>query len=204
MKNTYRNITDILRLNRFIVLAVVSLCLITSGLSLGMLYRFNERMLNSAFAVHTDGSILPLKLVDQRENREVEALSHIDRFHRLFYGLEATNHRAQLEKALWLGDATVDNIYRQKRVDGVYNRLVQYSLRQEVMKVDIELQLERRPFAFRARTVLVVHRGTVQDRYELMTTGELVQVDRNFPHNPHGLLIGSFFEQSLRKLEKQP
>src|SRR5690606_24982294 len=126
MKNTYRNITDILRLNRFIVLAVVGLCLISSGLSLGMLYRFNERMLNSAFAVHTNGAILPLELVGQRELLKVEALAHIDRFHRLFYGLEATNHRAQLEKALWLGDASVDNIYRQKRVDGVYNRLVQY------------------------------------------------------------------------------
>ena len=204
MKNTYRNITDLLRLNRFIVLAVVTLCLITSGLSLGMLYHFNERMLNSAFAVHTDGSILPLKLVDQRENREVEALSHIDRFHRLFYGLEATNHRKQLENALWLGDASVDNIYRQKRMDGVYNRLVQYSLRQEVLQVDIELQTEQRPYTFRARTVFVVHRGNILDRYELMTTGELVPVDRNFPHNPHGLLIGNFFERSLRKLETQP
>lgn len=204
MKKTYRNITDILRLNRFIVLTVVSLALISSGLSLGMLYRFHERMLNSAFAVHTDGSVLPLKLVDQRENREVEARAHIDRFHRLFYGLEAANHRAQLEKALWLGDATVDNVYRQKRVEGVYNRLVQYSLRQEVLQVEIALQGEQRPHTFRARTILVVHRGSVRDRYELITSGDLTEVDRNFPHNPHGLSIGNFFERSLRKLEPQP
>lgn len=204
MKHTYRNITDLLRLNRFIVLAVVTLCLVATGLSLGMLYRFNDRMLNSAFAVHTDGSILPLKLVDQRENREVEARSHLDRFHRLFYGLEASNHRARLEKALWLGDASVDNVYRQKRVDGVYNRLLQYSLRQEVLQVDIELQMEQSPWSFRARTVFVVHRGNVRDRYELITTGELVEVDRNFPNNPHGLLIGNFFERSLFKLNEQP
>nr|WP_313790000.1 hypothetical protein [uncultured Allomuricauda sp.] len=115
MKNTFRNITDILRLNRFIVLTVVSLCLLCSGLSLGLLYHYQEKLLNSAFMVRSDGSILPLELVDQQENREVEALAHIDRFHRLFYGIDGINYRARLEKALWLGDASVDAIYRQKK-----------------------------------------------------------------------------------------
>jgi hypothetical protein len=204
MKNTYRNITDILRLNRFIVLVVVILSTISSGLSLWMLHHNQERMLNSAFAVHVDGSVLPLKLVDQRENRQVEALAHIDRFHRLFYGLEGGNYRTQLEKALRLGDASVDNIYRQKRMEGIYNRLLQYSLRQEVLQVEIELRMEREPHKFRARTVFVVYRGNAMDRYELISSGELFRVDRSFPHNPHGLLIGNFFEQSLRKLEAQP
>src|SRR5690606_16943331 len=112
MKDTYRNSTAILRLNRFIVLAVLILNTISSALSLWMLHHNQQRMLNSAFAVPVDGSVLPLKLVDQRENRQVEALAHIDRFHRLFYGLEGGNYRTQLEKALRLGDASVDNIYR--------------------------------------------------------------------------------------------
>ena len=43
MKKIYRNITDILRLNRFIVLAVVILCLLTSGLSLGLLHHYQEK-----------------------------------------------------------------------------------------------------------------------------------------------------------------
>lgn len=204
MKSTYKNITNILRLNRFIVLAVVSLCLVSSGLSLGLLYHYQEKLLNSAFAIQSDGAVLPLELVDQRENREVEALAHIDRFHRLFYGIDGTNYRARLEKALWLGDASVDAVYRQKRLDAVYNRLLQFSLRQEVVQVDIELNLDKEPYGFRARTVFEVNRGTVTDRYRLDTSGELVTVDRNFPHNPHGLLITNFFEDSLRQLEPQP
>ena len=204
MKNTFRNITDILRLNRFIVLTVVSLCLLCSGLSLGLLYHYQEKLLNSAFMVRSDGSILPLELVEQRENREVEALAHIDRFHRLFYGIDGINYRARLEKALWLGDASVDAIYRQKKMDGVYNRLLQFSLRQEIIQVDIELNLDHEPYGFRATILFEVNRGTATDRYRLDTSGELIHIDRNFPHNPHGLLITQYFENSLRKIEPHP
>ena len=204
MKNTFRNITDILRLNRFIVLTVVSLCLLCSGLSLGLLYHYQEKLLNSAFMVRSDGSILPLELVDQQENREVEALAHIDRFHRLFYGIDGINYRARLEKALWLGDASVDAIYRQKKMDGVYNRLLQFSLRQEIIQVDIELNLDHEPYGFRATILFEVNRGTATDRYRLDTSGALIHIDRNFPHNPHGLLITQYFENSLRKIEPHP
>lgn len=204
MKSTYMNITDILRLNRLIVLAVVMGCLLSSVLSLGLLYHYQEKFLNSAFAIQSDGSILQLKLVDQKENREVEALAHIDRFHRLFYGIDGTNHKAHLAKALWLGDASVDAIYRQKRMDGVYNRLLQFSLRQNIVQVDVELDLDQEPYVFRARTLFEVNRGTVTDRYRLDTSGELIHVDRNFPHNPHGLLITNFFEDLLLKIETQP
>ena len=110
MKKIYRNITDILRLNRFIVLAVVILCLLTSGLSLGLLHHYQEKLLNSAFAIGANGTVVPLKLVDRKDKREVEALAHIDRFHRLFYGIDGTDYRSHLEKAIWLGDASVDAI----------------------------------------------------------------------------------------------
>jgi len=203
MKKVYKNITDVLRLNRFIVLVVVMLCLLTSALSMGLLYLYQDKLLNSAFAIGSDGTIVPLQLVGQDEKREVEALAHIDLFHRLFYGIDDTNYREHLDRALWLGDTSVDAIYRQKKSDGVYNRLLQFSLRQNVAQVDIELDLDKEPYRFRARTVFEVHRGTVIDRYQLVTSGELIVVERNFPHNPHGLLITNFFEDSLHQLEPQ-
>ena len=45
-----------------------------------------------------------------------------------------------LEKALWLGNSSVDNLYRQKKADGVYNRLLQYSLVQKVLSIDSQIQ----------------------------------------------------------------
>ena len=206
MKNKltpYKNIYSVLKLNRYIVLAVVLACLLTSIFALVTVYRFNQRMLNSTFAVNTDGSIIPLKLVSQKENMEVEALSHLDLFHNYFYGIDESNYEKNLEKALWLGDSTVDNVYRQKKADGVYNRLLQYSLVQKVISVNTELILNGERISFQTETIFEINRGSIIDRYQLITTGNLLQVDRNFPNNTHGLLITNFFENSLKKLNIQ-
>lgn len=190
-------------MNRLIVLSVVGACLLTSSFSILTVFRFNTRMLNSAFAVNTDGSIIPLKLVSQKENMEVEALSHLDLFHHYFYGIDESNYVRNLEKALWLGDSTVDNVYRQKKSDGVYNRLLQYSLVQKVISVSTELTLSKKGNSFRTETIFEINRGSVIDRYELITSGNLITVDRNFPNNTHGLLITDFFENSLKKLNDE-
>ena len=199
-KTPYTNIYKVLMINRFIVLTIVAACLLTSMFSLLTVYKFNQRMLNSAFAVNTDGSVIPLKLVSQNENREVEALSHLDLFHTYFYGIDETNYLKNLEKALWLGDSSVDNVYRQKKADGVYNRLMQYSLVQKVILVNTELTLTNKTIEFRTETLFEINRGSVTDRYQLITTGNLIQVDRNFPNNTHGMLITNFFENSLKKI----
>ena len=201
MKRSYKNITEILRLNRFIVLAVTILCLVTSGFSLWTAHRAQRTLLESAFAVNTDGSVIPLKLVTQRESLEVEAHSHLHLFHQYFYGIDESNYEKNLEKALWLGDSSVDEAYRQKRADGVYNRLLQYSLVEKIIDIDIQLDLSNEPYEFQVETIFEIDRGAVTDRYQLITEGKLIHVDRHFPNNTHGLLITDFFEKSLRKIE---
>lgn len=203
MKTPYKNIYSVLRTNRFIVLAVVITCMLTSSFAVLTVFRFNSKMLNSAFVVNTDGSIIPLKLVSQKENIEVEALSHLDLFHHYFYGIDESNYERNLEKALWLGNSTVDNVYRQKKADGVYNRLLQYSLVQKVISVDTGLTLDQNGMSFSTETVFEINRGSAVDRYQLITTGNLITVDRNFPNNTHGLLITDFFESSLKKINNR-
>jgi hypothetical protein len=206
MKNRitpYKNIYSVLKINRFIVLAVVTACLLTCVFSIITVYRFNRNMLNSTFAVNTDGSIIPLKLVSHKENMEVEALSHIDLFHSYFYGIDESNYEKNLEKALWLGNSSVDNVYRQKKADGVYNRLLQYSLVQKVISIHTELTLTSESTSFRSEVIFEINRGSIVDRYQLITSGTLIPVDRNFPNNTHGLLITNFFENSLKKINNQ-
>ncbi len=188
-------------MNRFVVLAVV----ITAGLvclvSVTFVFQMHRRTLDTAFVVSDQGDVLPLKLVDQRENLEVEALAHLERFHQWFYGVDAGSYQKHMEKALWLGNASVDAVYRQKKADGFYNRLLQYSLVQEVERIDSRIDMDQEPYAFETRTVIRINRGRVTDTYELVTSGRLISVARNFPHNPHGLLITDFFENALRKME---
>lgn len=203
MKTPYRNIYDILKLNRIIVLVVCFLAFFSTCFSLWVAIGTNNKMLNKAFAVNTDGSVIPLKLVDQKENLEVEALSHLELFHRKFYGLNTSNYEKNIESALWLGDSTVDNIYRQKKAEGVYNRLLQYSLIQEIKEIKSELALSDSSWSFRTTTFFEVKRGTVTDKYELVTSGKLVRVDRSFPRNTHGLIITEFFENRLKLISDE-
>tara|TARA_R110000765_G_scaffold27595_3_gene66854 strand:+ start:653 stop:1267 length:615 start_codon:yes stop_codon:yes gene_type:complete len=203
MKTTYKNIYNVLKLNRFIVLAVVVCALLSSTFSVWMVFNTNQKALNSAFAINTDGNIIPLKLVTQKENFRVEALAHLDLFHNYFYNIDASNYERNLEKALWLGNSSVDNLYRQKKADGVYNRLLQYSLVQKVLSIDSRITENNGSYSFTTTTIFEINRGSIIDTYELVSTGNLIMVDRNFPNNPHGLLITNYFEKTLKKLNDE-
>lgn len=202
MKTPYKNIYTVLKTNRFIVIAVLAFSFLSSGLAIWSVFSINAKALNNAFAINTDGSVIPLKWVAQKENLKVEALAHLELFHSYFYNIDASNYEKNLEKALWLGNSSVDNLYRQKKADGVYNRLLQYSLVQKVLNIESQLDLQSNPYKFQTKTVFEINRGTVVDRYELVSTGNLIVVDRNFPKNTHGLLITDYFEKSLKKINK--
>lgn len=201
MKTPFRNIQHILRLNRIVVLAVIIMTGLVCIVSVILVVKIHKESLDQAFVVSTEGEVIPLQLADQRENLEVEALAHLERFHGWFYGVEANSYGKNMERALWLGNASMDAVYRQKKADGFYNRLLQYSLVQKVERIDSQIDMDREPYAFETRTLIRINRGSVTDTYELVTTGKLIQVARNFPHNPHGLLITDFFENALRKIE---
>ena len=161
MKTPYKNIYNVLKLNRFIVLAVVVCSLLSSSFAIWMAFKTKQDSLNSAFAINTDGTIIPLKLVTQKENFKVEALAHLELFHTYFYNIDASNYERNLEKALWLANSSVDNLYRQKKADGVYNRLLQYSLVQKVLSIDSQVEQQNGSYVFRTFTIFEINRGSV-------------------------------------------
>ncbi|WP_111307351.1 conjugal transfer protein TraK [Confluentibacter sediminis] len=201
MKTSYKNIYAILNINRLIVVSVVLCALGSSAFSGWIVYDIHKKALNNAFAINTDGSVIPLKWITQKENFKVEALAHLELFHTYFYNIDASNYEKNLEKALWLGNSSVDNLYRQKKADGVYNRLLQYSLIQKVLSIESQLDTQIEPYQFKTTTVFEINRGTVVDTYELVSTGNLIVVDRNYPNNTHGLLITNYFENTLKKVQ---
>ncbi len=201
MKIPYKNIYDVLRTNRFIVLSTVIASVLTCIVSVLMVIKLHRETVNSAFVVNGDGSVIPLKIVSQWENLVVEAKAHLELFHRYFYNINANNYKKSLGKALWLGDNSVADLYKQKQAEGVYNRLLQYSLVQEVIKTEPQVDVRQEPYQFKVTTIFKINRGSVTDTYELTTTGSLIHVDRNFPHNTHGLLVTDFFENTLKKID---
>lgn len=200
MKTPYTNIYKVLRTNRFVVLTVVigaSLSMIASGF---FAYRIFKQSQQSAFVINDQGQVIPLQLIEHRENLEVEAKAHLEMFHRYFYQINANNFERNMEKALWLGDNSIAELYRQKKAEGIYNRLLQYSLIQKISAIHSEISLKNGEINFMTTTRFSITRGEAIDSYEIKTSGQLMKVDRNFPHNPHGLIIKNFYEQSLTKI----
>lgn len=204
MKTPYKNIYEVLKTNRFIALAVITMAMLSTIISSVISYKMYDKSLNGSFAIGKDGEVIPLQWVQQKENLKVEALEHLRLFHTYFYDIDATNFEMNIEKALWLGNSTVDNVYRQKKADGVYNRLMQYSLVQKVMSIDSEIDLKVEPYPFKTTTVFQINRGSIIDTYELVTTGKILHLEkRNFPKNTHGLLITDYFENTLKKVDNR-
>ncbi|WP_422351026.1 conjugal transfer protein TraK [Flagellimonas sp.] len=201
MKTPFKSIQQQLRLNRWSVLSVVIVSGMVCSVALVLMYKVHRESLEHAFVVNGEGDVIPLAWVDRRKNLEVEALAHLELFHKCFYGVDAGSYERNMEKALWLGNASVTEVFQQKKADGFYNRLLQYSLVQKVERIDSKIELEEESMDFRTCTILKIYRGSATDTYELITTGRLILVDRNFPHNPHGLLVIDFFENSLRKMD---
>ncbi|RPG30141.1 MAG: conjugal transfer protein TraK [Muricauda sp. TMED12] len=201
MKTPFKNIVHVLRLNRWVVLSVVVIAGLVCLVSVLLVAKMYRESLNHAFMVSREGEVIPLVWKHQQQNLEVEALAHLEQFHNWFYGVDAGSYENHMEKVLWLGDASVAEVYRQKKADGFYNRLLQYSLVQQVERIDSKIVMGEEYMEFQTRTHLQIRRGSVLDTYELVTSGHLIQVERNFPHNPHGLLITDFFENTLRKIE---
>tara|TARA_R110000851_G_scaffold321684_2_gene487221 strand:- start:1590 stop:2204 length:615 start_codon:yes stop_codon:yes gene_type:complete len=203
MKTPYKNIYKVLDQNRFIVWSLVIGTTVTCVVAIFSMLKMHRETVDKVFMVNTDGDVIPLKLVSQKENLGVEVLSHLELFHTYFYNIDPSNYEKNLEKALWLGNSSVDALYRQKKSDGVYNRLLQYSLVQKVLRIESEIEISQVPYTFRTTTLFQINRGKVTDTYELVTTGNLIHVDRNFPKNTHGLLITDYFENSLKKVQDE-
>lgn len=203
MKTPYKNIYKVLDQNRFIVWSMVIGTTVTCVVAILSMLKLHRETVDKVFMVNTDGDVIPLKLVSQKENLGVEVLSHLELFHTYFYNIDPSNYEKNLEKALWLGNSSVDALYRQKKSDGVYNRLLQYSLVQKVLRIESEIEISQEPYTFRTTTLFQINRGKVTDTYELVTTGNLIHVDRNFPKNTHGLLITDYFENSLKKVQDE-
>src|SRR6056297_1841438 len=198
---SYQNIHALFRMNRIIVWSVVLMTFASSSFSGWMVYQIHTESLENAFAIDTQGEVVPLVWKEGSQHLNIEALAHLERFHQLFYGMDASTFELHLDKALWWGDTSVDNLYQQKKTDGTYNRLLQFSLVQQVLSVNSNIDISGESIPFSSTVLFDVKRGTITDQYELITTGTLIPVERHFPNNPHGLLITEFYEKSLKKLE---
>lgn len=133
---------------------------------------------------------------------EVEARSHVEMFHRLFFTLAPDDEyiRKTLDRAMYLVDESglaQQNALKEK---GFYNNVMGTSTMFAILCDSIKLDLDKMQFTYYGRQ-RIERRTTIMYR-QLVTAGGLKRVPRT-DNNPHGLLITNWRTLLNKDLEER-
>lgn len=122
------------------------------------------------------------------ETLDVEAKSHIERFHHLFFTLAPDDKyiRYTMDKAMYLVDETGLAQYNTLKEKGFYNNIMGTSAVFSIYCDSINFDPQKMEFKYYGRQ-RIERRTSILTR-ELVTAGQLKRVPRT-DNNPHGLLI---------------
>lgn len=119
---------------------------------------------------------------------DIEAKSHINTFHQLFFNLPPDNEYIEytVGKAMYLADGSALKQKQALTENGFYSDIVSSSAVCSIMTDSINLDPETLTFTYYGTQLL--KRRTSQMRRTMVTTGRLQNIPRS-KNNPHGLLI---------------
>lgn len=122
------------------------------------------------------------------ETLDVEAKSHIERFHHLFFTLAPDDKyiKYTMDKAMYLVDETGLAQYNTLKEKGFYNNIMGTSAVFSIYCDSINFDPQKMEFKYYGRQ-RIERRTSILTR-ELVTAGQLQRVPRT-DNNPHGLLI---------------
>ncbi len=136
-----------------------------------------------------DGNVPVLvRQTDMEETLDVEAKSHVEMFHHLFFTLAPDDKyiRYTMEKAMYLVDETGLAQYNTLKEKGFYSNIMGTSAVFSIFCDSIKFDREKIEFTYYGRQ-RIERRSSILMR-ELVTAGKLKRVPRT-ENNPHGLLI---------------
>lgn len=122
------------------------------------------------------------------ETLDVEANSHVERFHHLFFTLAPDDKyiKYTMDKAMYLVDETGLAQYNTLKERGFYNNIMGTSAVFSIYCDSINFDPQKMEFKYYGRQ-RIERRTSILTR-ELVTAGQLKRVPRT-DNNPHGLLI---------------
>ncbi len=122
------------------------------------------------------------------ETLDVEAKSHVERFHHLFFTLAPDDKyiKYTMDKAMYLVDETGLAQYNTLKEKGFYNNIMGTSAVFSIYCDSINFDPQKMEFKYYGRQ-RIERRTSILTR-ELVTAGHLKRVPRT-DNNPHGLLI---------------
>ena len=190
-------------INRLIVWGLMISFVCSSAIFAFSINNLYAKQLNTVLVLDSNGEVIPMKWMQRDENIKVEIKDHLEKFHNYFYQYDAFNVEKSLEKSLWFGDNSVEQLYIKRKNDGWYTKVSSYGIKQtiEILPENIEIQGNNEPYSFRVKAILSITQDDQTIRYSFETTGLIIFVSRNYPLNPHGLLITRFAEINRNEIK---
>ena len=159
-------------------------------ISLGSIWTARSMVVDAQQKIYVLDGTVPI-LVERTtmdETLDVEAKSHVERFHHLFFTLAPDDKYINytMSKAMYLVDETGLAQYNTLKEKGFYNNIMGTSAVFSIFCDSIKFNKEKMEFTYYGRQ-RIERRTNILTR-ELVTAGKLKRVPRS-ENNPHGLLI---------------
>ena len=194
--------------NKIKLVLIVS-CMFMAGciiISLGSIFTAKGMVDDAHKKVYVlDGNVpILVQRTTMDETLDVEAKSHVELFHHLFFTLAPDDKYIEytMEKAMYLVDETGLAQYNALKEKGFYNNIMGTSAVFSIFCDSIKFDKDKMQFTYYGRQR--IERRTNILMRKLVTAGELKRVPRT-DNNPHGLLITNWrtlLNQDLEQKQK--
>ena len=194
--------------NKIKLVLIVS-CMFMAGciiISLGAIFTAKGMVDDAHKKVYVlDGNVpILVQRTTMDETLDVEAKSHVELFHRLFFTLAPDDKYINytMEKAMYLVDETGLAQFNALKEKGFYNNIMGTSAVFSIFCDSITFDKQQMTFTYYGRQR--IERRTNILMRKLVTAGELKRVPRT-ENNPHGLLITNWrtlLNQDLEQKQK--
>jgi conjugative transposon TraK protein len=127
--------------------------------------------------------------MDVEANEEIEAKSHINMFHSLFFTLPPDDEfiKNNISKSMYLIDESGLKQYNNLKEQGFYNTILANSMFLTIKTDSIDMNLSE-PMQFTYFGTQRIERQTSIIKRRIITSGYLRKVQRS-DNNPHGIII---------------
>ena len=173
-------------------------------ISLGSIWTARSMVVDAQQKIYVlDGNVPVLvERTTMDETLDVEAKSHVERFHHLFFTLAPDDKYINytMSKAMYLVDETGLAQYNTLKEKGFYNNIMGTSAVFSIFCDSISFDQEKMEFIYYGRQ-RIERRTNILTR-ELVTAGRLKRVPRT-ENNPHGLLITNWRTLLNKDLEQK-
>ncbi len=197
-----KNIENKIRLAIYVSVGSFITAIIIVGIIASYTFSLIQNERKKIYVLDKDVPVL-VKQTGTEVNLEVEAKSHINLFHTLFFTLPPDDEfiKHNMEKAMYLVDETGLKQYNNLREKGFFNNILSSSAAISIVTDSVRVSLKDMSFQY-IGTQRIERKTSILKRI-LKTQGKLRRVPRT-DNNPHGLIITDWKTIENRDIKYTP